>query len=173
MKSHELLKSIIKPYGCKEAASLLVVSLSLIHKWIKPRADGRSVEYNPLDRILKLMQATKDWRPLHWLCAQCGGYFVKSLPLKMWRQLTLVKAAGAVVSSSGRFMTLLGQAELAGKVSPELEAKLAEAWQELLTEGGSFMAALKQGSFRCLALFYPLFAWFTVGDARELVVAAV
>jgi hypothetical protein len=169
MKSHELLKAVIKPYGCKEAAALLVVSLSLIHKWIKARADGRSVEYNPLDRLLKLMQATKDLRPLHWLCAQCGGCFVKQLPKKVWRELTLAKAVAAVIVSAGNYVTLLGQVELADKVSPEMEAKLASAWQELLTEGGSFMGALKQGSFRCGAMFLPLLSWFATGELPELV----
>jgi hypothetical protein len=167
MKSHELLKSIIKPYGCKAAAALLGLSLSIIHKWTSPRADGRSAELNPLDRLLKLIQATKDLRPLHWLCEQCGGYFVKFQSLKVWRKLTLAKAVAVVLARLGNYVTLLAQAELAGKVSPELEAKLAAAWQEILTEGGSFMAALKQGAFRCAALFYPLLYLSATGELAE------
>ena len=172
MKSHELLKSIIKPYGCKQVASALKLSLSIIHKWTQPRPDGRSAELNPLDRLLALMQATKDLRPLHWLCEQCGGYFVKHLPLKVWRKLTLAKAVAVVLASMGKYVTLMAQAELAGKVSPEMEAKLAVAWQEILTEGGSFMAALKRGAFRCVALFYPLLAWLTTGEVPELALVA-
>lgn len=158
MKSYEVLRRMFKKVGCKNIAWELKLSLSLIHQW------AQGTVRNPLDVVARLMDFPGGQALLDWLCRRKGGYFVKFQSLKVWRKLTLAKAAGAVVTSAGKFTTLLGLAVSAGKVTPEMEAKLKAAWQELLTEGGSFMAALKQGAFRCAALFYPLLAWLGSGE---------
>ncbi|MEY4916407.1 MAG: hypothetical protein RL616_320 [Verrucomicrobiota bacterium] len=165
MKSYEVLRCLFKKVGCKKIAAELMLSLSLIHQW------AQGTVRNPLEVVARLMDFPGGQALLDWLCRRKGGYFVRELPLKVWRKLTLVKAVAVVMVSASRFMMLLGQAELAGKVSPELAAKLDAAWQELLTEGGSFMAALKQGAFRCWAVYYPLLTWTATGDVPELVMA--
>ncbi len=81
MASHEVLRRAFKKVGCKNVASELGLSLSLIHQWSRPR-DGQSGALNPLDRVAQLVALTADERLLDWLCAQRGGRFVRGRELR-------------------------------------------------------------------------------------------
>ncbi|MEY4918449.1 MAG: hypothetical protein RL616_2362, partial [Verrucomicrobiota bacterium] len=94
-------------------------------------------------------------------------------PLKEWQAKTFVKVAPMVVGRAAKYLTLLSQAQMGGKLTAEQEAELEALAEEMIAETQTFTVAMKQGIFRCVALFYSLFAWFTSGDAPELVLAAV
>lgn len=96
MKSHEVWRRACKRAGCKRVASELGLSLSMIHKWAQSRADGRSAELNPLDRVVRLVEVTGDRRVVEWLCEQCGGRFVahpKTVRLTSTELVMLVSSA--------------------------------------------------------------------------------
>ena len=78
MNSHQIIKNACDKHGAKNIAGHLGVSLSLVYKWAQPRTDSGSGSRNPLDRVIELINSTRDPRIIEWICEQAGGYFVRN-----------------------------------------------------------------------------------------------
>ena len=70
MKSHTLLKNILKTASAKEIAQSMKLSISTIYKWAEsPSRGNASGIRNPLDRTALLHKVTGDKRIINWICA--------------------------------------------------------------------------------------------------------
>lgn len=163
MASHELLHELFVKPQVKNLAVKLGRSAVLLYKWAQPRAGDNSGKKNPVDWVVELMQLT-DERLVRWICARAGGFFVKNPALTVWRALTLVKAAGAVLMCLVQFQGRLLQAQQDGRVSSKAAEDLRAAWEELKSEAESFVQACERGAFRLGAWFFPVTWFFTTGD---------
>jgi hypothetical protein len=78
MKSHEVLRLLVKKYGAKTIAAALGRSPSLIRKWTRPPFPAGTGARNELDRWARLLHVTGyDVRLLDWLCELAGGRFAR------------------------------------------------------------------------------------------------
>ena len=70
MDSYEVLKKSVSDLGVKSVASDLGLSASLIYKWCQPSAsEEASGADNPLDRLARIHELTRDTGPIKWLLA--------------------------------------------------------------------------------------------------------
>ena len=151
MKSHEVVRKACQRKGCKQVAAGMKVSVDLVHKWGRGRADGRSVELNPPDRMVSLMECTGDLGLLHWLCQQAGGFFVANPPVKSLRtakdllpveKLVLGEQAGLfvmLVQALGQRLSRAEVAELGSRGErrkSDMERPVASGEREWLPETG-------------------------------------
>ncbi len=147
MESHEVLRRAVEPVGAKRVAHELRVSSSLVYKWCEE--DETSGARNPLDRIRVLVAATGSTDPVHWLCRQADGFFVKD-------------PAGAEQPLDSEYIAhthkLLGQfADLLrvvsesitndGCIDEEEAQRIRTEWDELKSYAESFVLACEQGRF--------------------------
>lgn len=149
MRSHELLKDILKRTSAKQIAADLGLSLSLIYKWAEPPpgdASGSGAN-NPLDRVGKLIQSTGDKRIAQWVCESAGGFFMSN-PKAHQATGELMHATSGIVQEFADMLSVIASAASDQEVS-ESEAKQIRARWELLkcrTEG--FVQAAEAGRFR-------------------------
>jgi hypothetical protein len=148
MKSGGILRLVFKKEGFKTLAGKLTLAESYLYKWCKPDNGKDGGGLNPLERVWQIIAATGDLRPLHWLCEQCGGHFVRNPTLKVWRAVTLLKATAEVIGHIGKFQTHLAQAEREGHISAAAAEQLRADWEELKAVLESFVVACERGAFR-------------------------
>ena len=77
MRSHEILRDVLKDSNPKKVAAELELSLSMIYKWAQPQ-DAGSGAVNPLDRLEALIACTEDIRIAQWICERSGGFFIRN-----------------------------------------------------------------------------------------------
>jgi hypothetical protein len=128
MRSHELLRLVFRKFGCKNVAQGLRLSLSLVHIWMRPHGDAGSGALNPLDRVARLVALTGDRRPVEWLCAQAGGYFVLNPPLKRPLPEDLLPVEGRVMQEQAHLLGTLASSLGHRLTRPETQA-LRQEWE--------------------------------------------
>lgn len=76
MESYEVFKDIFKEHKATALAEEIGVSKSLIYKWGESHQESGA--HNPIDRLIKLGQATGSVEPLKFLCHHFGGFYVEN-----------------------------------------------------------------------------------------------
>ncbi len=145
MESWELLRGVFKKHGCKRVAGKLGLSLSLIHKWSRPRESGGTGELNPLDRIATVIRGTGDLQPLHWLCRQFGGHFVPNPKVNPSQPVALLPTRNWMMLCHAQFFGTVARAMLAGGISPADGKALRRHWDEYKSKGEEFVQACERG----------------------------
>jgi len=67
MNSHQVIKDACDKHGTKKIAAHLGVSLSLVYKWAQAKTETGSGSRNPLDRVIELINSTRDPRIIEWI----------------------------------------------------------------------------------------------------------
>ena len=153
MKSHEVLKQVIEGVGAKQVAADLKVSSSLIYKWCQePPADltdERSGARNPLDRLVTLLESTGDHRPVEWLCARAGGFFVEAP--NVTEEPVDARYIDHTRTLLGEFSELLqvmsDSIAHEGRIDTGEAAEIRRQWQRLQGRGEAFVRACESGDF--------------------------
>ena len=180
MKSHEVVRKACKRMGCKQVAADMKVSTSLVQKWGRPRADGRSEEWNPLDRADLLYRVTEDIGLVKWLCAQAGGFFVANpvvAPLatkaKM-EKLDLTQAEAVVLRDEAELLSSLVELVAEKELSPAKVSRLRAVWERCKADVEGLVMRCERGALRLGTVLWPIVWWAVSGDwpEAELALAA-
>ncbi len=148
MESHEVLRVAIQKEGAKALAAELGVSTSLVYKWCEPKATATDPGAgNPLDRLLKICQATGDVAPVQWLCGQTNGFRVDNPET--------TSSAGAVLKSTQvilkEFSEVLeavsGSYGNGNRIDCKEATHIRKEWEELKSIAESFVVACEAGCY--------------------------
>lgn len=83
-ESYEVLKDVINQVGVKAVSAEMGLSQPLLYKWCNNSKENDGTYKpvagagNPLDRLRKIYEITKDKRIINWVCQVADGYFVES-----------------------------------------------------------------------------------------------
>ena len=150
MKSHTLLKNILKTASAKEIAQSMKLSISTIYKWAEsPSRGSASGIRNPLDRTALLHKITGDKRVINWVCAQADGYFIKN-PKTEKKNDTLAPATSRVVSQFAELLGVVAQAAGDSRISKEESEDIRQTWETLKSTTEGFVRRCEEGNFRKL-----------------------
>jgi hypothetical protein len=170
MKSHEVLRMVLKQFGFKRAAAELKLAPAYLYNWCNPDGGKANGSLNPLERLLSVMRLTGDLRPLHWLCEQCGGFFVKNPPASP-SPAALNAAENQVIHAQSEFAACVTAAAGKGGITAAEAAELRVRWEQVKSATEGFVQACERGSFRCGAMFLALGSLVIPDSAPALVPA--
>ncbi|MBT9583306.1 helix-turn-helix domain-containing protein [bacterium] len=149
MESHEVLKASLDEVGIKMAAHKLGLSQSMIYKWCQPDGDDGARAVNPLDRVLELVQLTKNTALLEWLCQEAGGYYVANPPTRLSSPVEVLQATQRMVSEFSQLLASVTHSLSDDQAISAEEAKeIRRIWQNLKSVGEYFVASSEAGRFR-------------------------
>jgi hypothetical protein len=150
MESHEVLKQALRKTTPKAVAAELGVSLSLVYKWAEKPSELGSGSFNPLDRLLQIIDLSGDNGIVEWLCRQQNGHFVKDPDVN-------ANEIGHVMASTqeiiGQFSELLNEISSAThdqSVSKEEAVAIRQCWDKLKSSAEGFVRACENGNFRTM-----------------------
>lgn len=147
MRSHELLKEVLRKTSAKQLAADMGLSLSLIYKWAEPPAAGAgSGAVNPLDRIEQLIRITDDQRIPQWVCQQAGGFFIEN-PAKAQQAFSLIPATNQIVQEFADMLGVIATAATDQRITPEEARKIRARWENLKSVTEGFVHAAEAGNF--------------------------
>ena len=108
MDSYEVLKKSVSDLGVKSVASDLGLSTSLIYKWCQPSgSEDASGADNPLDRLARIHELTRDTGPIQWLCEKAGGYYVPNVPTEDVDAIPLLHMTRRIVREFSELLDVL------------------------------------------------------------------
>lgn len=150
VKSHTLLKNILKTASAKEIAQSMKLSISTIYKWAEsPSRGSASGIRNPLDRTALLHKITGDRRIINWICTEGDGYFIKN-PKPEKNNDTLAPATSRVVSQFAELLGVVAQAAGDSRITKEESENIRQTWEILKSTTEGFVRRCEEGNFRKL-----------------------
>ncbi len=148
--SHELLREVCKPQGIKHVAAGIGRSHSLVSKWTEPTGENASGTVNPLEYIARLWLVTGDRRLAHWVCEQCGGYFVPNPPAQPLTGTELLPATSGVMQELGLLQAVVAEAVKDCQVSLAEAVELRQKWEVLKSDMEAYLRAGEGNHFNPL-----------------------
>ena len=151
MKSHSLLKKILKTASAKEIARAMNLSVSTIYKWAEPRtrANASGIR-NPLDRVALLHKVTNDQRVINWICSEADGYFIENPKTETKKKDQLVPATTRVVGQFAELLGVVAQAAGDNRITREESEQIRQTWEILNSTTEGFVCRCEEGNFRKL-----------------------
>lgn len=148
MKSHELLREVLKTTSAKQVAADMGLSLSLIYKWAEtPNEDLGTGAANPLDRVDQLIQSTQDPRVIHWICQRAGGFYVKNPKTHHSHPDYLIPATNQIVQEFADLLAVIANAAGDNHIDVSEAKTIRKRWEDLKTVTETFVACCEQGNF--------------------------
>lgn len=150
MNSYEVLKKSVSDLGVKSVASDLGLSTSLIYKWCQPSdtADASGAD-NPLDRLTKLYELTRDTGPIEWLCQRADGYFVANVPRQEIDAIPLLHMTRRIVREFSDLLDVLTESiENDGNIDLNEAEKIRIEWEKLKSSAESFVSSCEKGLYQ-------------------------
>ena len=151
MRSHEVLREVLKSTSAKQISSDLNLSLSLIYKWAEtPDPEALSQSYNPLDRVDQLFQSTRDLRLIHWICERSGGFFIRNPKTTHSHPDYLIPATNQIVQEFADLLAVVASAAADNSITPAEAKKIRGRWEQLKTVTETFVHCCESGNFNDL-----------------------
>jgi hypothetical protein len=149
MRSHEVLRTTIKPAGAKAVASHLRVSTPLVYKWCEAGADENGAgAANPLDRLSLLMEATGSSAPLDWLCEQSGSFRVENPEVTPSGCDGVLSASQSMLKEFSDVLEAVSEGYVNGnRIDGDEAVRIRREWEELKRVGESFVRACEAGCY--------------------------
>jgi hypothetical protein len=148
MKSHELLREVLKTTSAKQVAADMGLSLSLIYKWAEtPNEDLGTGAANPLDRVDQLIQSTQDPRVIHWICQRAGGFYVKNPKTHHSHPDYLIPATNQIVQEFADLLAVIANAAGDNHIDVGEAKTIRKRWEDLKMVTETFVACCEQGNF--------------------------
>jgi Phage regulatory protein CII (CP76) len=146
MESHQVLRKAVEVVGAKKVASELRVSSSLVYKWCEEDTSGAR---NPLDRLVGIIDTTGSTDPLHWLCKQAQGYFVKDPEVELATfDSQYIGHTQKMLKNFSELLSVMSESMSNDGVIDDAEAKRIRAeWERLKAYSETFVAACEKGLF--------------------------
>ena len=150
MESHEVIKQAFRNAGPKEVAAEMGLSLSLVYKWAQPNTELGSGSRNPLDRVSRLMEITKEPALIQWLCQKAGGHFVNNPPSSCKEGFEVVPATTEIVQQFAGLLQVITQAALDHRITSDESEDIREVWDTLKCYTEGFVRCFEEGDFAAL-----------------------
>jgi hypothetical protein len=150
MESHEVLKRALRKTTPKAVAAELGVSLSLVYKWAEKPSETGSGSFNPLDRLLQIIDLSGDNGIVEWLCRQQGGHFVKDPDVSGHQVGNVLTATQEII---GQFSDLLNEISSASddqSVCDKEAVAIRQCWDKLKSYAEAFVRACEAGEFKAM-----------------------
>lgn len=149
MDSYEVLKKSVSDLGVKSVASDLGLSTSLIYKWCQPSgSDDASGADNPLDRLARIYELTRDTGPIQWLCQHAGGYYVPNVPMENVEAIPLLHMTRRIVREFSDLLDVLTESiENDGVIDLDEAANIRYEWEKLKSSAESFVTSCEKGLY--------------------------
>jgi len=152
MESHEVIQQAIeKNSNVKEVAAQLGISSSLVYKWASGEDYKGEGATNPLDRVQKLFEITRDEQLIHWLCQKSGGVFVRNPPTKRVKGFEVVPATQDIVMRFADVLAAISKAAGDSHISPEEADHIRNEWDDLKRYAEGFVRCCEEGDFENLS----------------------
>jgi hypothetical protein len=152
MESHEVIQQAIeKNSNVKEVAAQLGISSSLVYKWASGEDYKGEGATNPLDRVQKLFEITRDEQLIHWLCQKSGGVFVRNPPTKRVKGFEVVPATQEIVMRFADVLAAISKAAGDSHISPEEADHIRNEWDDLKRYAEGFVRCCEEGDFENLS----------------------
>ena len=148
MKSHILLRKILKTPSAKEIARAMNLSVSTIYKWTECRARSSGIR-TPLDRVVLLHRVTGDKSVINWICSEADGYFIKN-PKTEPKNDQLVPATTRVVSQFAELLGVVAHAAGDNRITKKESEQIRQTWETLKSTTEGFVCRCEEGNFRKL-----------------------
>lgn len=155
MESHEVLKRALRKTTPKAVAAELGVSLSLVYKWAEKPSETGSGSYNPLDRLLQIIDLSGDTGIVEWLCRQQGGHFVKDPDVSGQQIGHILPATQEII---GQFSALLSEISNAAddqSVNKDEAVAIRQCWDKLKSYAEAFVRTCESGVFKNMSSNQP------------------
>ena len=149
MDSYEVLKKSVSDLGVKSVAADMGLSSSLIYKWCQP-TDGEDASgaENPLDRLARICELTRDTSPVQWLCEQVDGYFVPNVLVEEGNAVPLLHMTRRIVREFSELLDVLTESiENDGVIDLKEAGKIRSEWEKLKSSAESFVHSCEQGGY--------------------------
>ena len=153
MRSYEVLRKASDTIGVKALAAELKLSPALVYKWCQewdPNDSDASGARNPLDRLDQVIRATGDDGPVHWLCQQAGGFFVKNPDAATgdFSMSLVVDTQRLVRDFSQLLLTVTQSIEDDGQIEESEARRIRQAWELFKSTVEAFAIACERGIYR-------------------------
>lgn len=155
MESHEVLRRALRKTSPKAVASELGVSLSLVYKWAEKPNELGSGSYNPLDRLLQIIELSGDMGIVEWLCRQQQGHFVRDPDVSEHQIKHVLPSTQEII---GQFSDLLNQISAAAHDHSVTEAEavdIRQCWDKLKSYAEAFVRSCENGDFKTMTSNRP------------------
>jgi hypothetical protein len=151
MKSFEVLQSVIDRVGVKQVAAEMKLFPTLVYKWCehsdKPAGCGT---LNPLDRVAKLYEVSRDPAPIAWLCQQANGFYCPNPAGKAGAESPAVLKSIQVMLKefSDVLDVIAGSYQNDGNIDAGEAQRIRREWEHLKASAESFVVACEKGAYR-------------------------
>ena len=149
MQSHQVLREAINKKGVKAMSAELKLSQAMVYKWCQPRdEEGGDGSYNPLDRVLAIVEASEDTGPVHWLCQAASGFFVEN-PVRTGPNLSpVLQATQKLLREFSDLLEIISDSYNDDSAINSAESqRIREEWERLKTLGEGFVRACEDGRY--------------------------
>ena len=149
MESHEVLKQAITPVGAKSISADMTLSTSLIYKWCQSKDYNAGAADNPLDRLARLYDLTKNDELIRWLCQYANGYYVKNIDETEFTETVLFESTQLILKEFSELLQAISESTSDdGQISKIESRKIRSEWEDLKSVTENFVLACEAGIFR-------------------------
>ena len=146
--SYEILRSAVSKEGAKAVAAGMGVSPSLVYKWCEPSEGAvASGTGNPLDRILRLCELTKEDSLLDWLCEQRGSFRADNPNIKEVNPSVLENTQTILREFSELLEAVTESYAHQQRIDPEEAMRIRKEWEDLKRVAEGFVFSCEAGVF--------------------------
>lgn len=149
MDSSEVLKNAINKVGAKSIAADMNLSTSLIYKWCQPndKPDDSGAD-NPLDRLLKIYECTKDPKIITWMCEHADGFFTQNPKPLAEIGTEIFESTQHILKEFSDLLEVVSRSYANDKqIDPEEAEQIRQAWESLKSVGETFVYSCEAGYF--------------------------
>ncbi len=148
MESFDVLRKTIKATGVKTVASEMNLSTSAVYKWCEANDGSGSGSENPLDRVLKICNVTKDNRPISWLCQHVGGFFVKNPMGTRAKVMPVLRVTQVILQEFSEVLNAVSNSFEDGQINESEAKRIRAEWEKLKEATESFVFSCEQGVYK-------------------------
>lgn len=145
-----MLKQALKKTSPKAVAAELGISLSLVYKWAEKPSESGSGSYNPLDRLLQIIDLSGDNGIVEWLCRQQNGHFVKDPEINHYPLSHLVLSTQEIIAQFSDLLNEISSATGDQSISKEEAVAIRQCWDKLKSYSEGFVRACENGKYRAV-----------------------
>lgn len=150
MESHEVLKRALRKTTPKAVAADLGVSLSLVYKWAEKPSETSSGSFNPLDRLLQIIELSGDTGIVEWLCRQQGGHFVKDPDVSGHQVGNVLSATQEIIGQFSDLLNEISDATDDQSVCEKEAVAIRQCWDKLKSYAEAFVRSCEAGDFKSM-----------------------
>ncbi len=147
LKSHEVLREVFEDTSPKKVADHAGLSVSMIYKWSEEPGETGSGAVNPLDRVISLIESTKDDRIIKWLSCKSDGFFMKNPESSDKEEKELMQEANQILQEFAQLLHLIARAAADCQISGKEAAEIRRNWQDLKSTTEGFVNHCEMGEF--------------------------